>query len=223
MYEKRYFDMSELAFDILREAYSEKTATAALFYEDAKELVQELIRYDEDLEIENISDLGSTAMNGYDKEYYVTVTDDGKLFVEQACMDGVYLRTDSDSMFVDEEASSKIVIDRDFDLCVACEIYRGDEYDDCEDCDCEDCEYRDECDECDCEDDEEEFNKPDIHFSFDDDGAFKFIAESDIYIPLFHLIGHVIENADYDINDDGNLEININTNNIFEIIDEDCE
>lgn len=204
IYERNYFDLEDLADDMLIIASYGYSATAALFYNEAKELIQELILLDDDITVTNL-DLSEPDMRGYDKEYYVVVSSDYELSVEPAYVDGKYLDSETYAMFIDSDACSRITAYKDYKVCIAAYINK----DDCDDY------YEDEYDDC-CED--SEFGK--IHFLFNEDGALRFALESDVYIPLFCIIGKAFDNADYHINDDGKLEVDIDTKFIFDMMNE---
>ena len=73
---------NDLAYYMIDKATDGKMVTAALFYEDAKELLKELAYYEETT-IGNI-ELHEPIWNGYDKEFYVTLDDELCIWVEEA-------------------------------------------------------------------------------------------------------------------------------------------
>lgn len=94
-------DFGDLLYEIAAE--EKATATAVLFYKEARELMKWLLQFD-DVKI-GCLDL---ADGGYEKEYYVTLDDDMFLYVETAYDDSGYQTVDTEAIFLDGDASAKI-------------------------------------------------------------------------------------------------------------------
>ena len=151
MMKRVYFgDMEILAAFMFNAATHGKSSLAALHYEQAKELLHEFAQYDE-IDICSI-DLEPEDWNGYDKEYYVTLTGEFgiELYIEKAYDVDYerYLKYEDDYVILAGEANSKIIKQNFNNACISYEaIFDGDDID-CEDCDlcacaCED-EYEDD-------------------------------------------------------------------------------
>ncbi|MDO5398772.1 MAG: hypothetical protein Q4G33_12670 [bacterium] len=95
--------------------------TAALFFDDAVGLIRYLLQYD-NIDIGGI-DIAAMEYNGYSKEYYVTLSEDLTLDVEEAWHIDKYLMAEPDIMLIDGDASSAIIKDISKDNCR--EIYIG--------------------------------------------------------------------------------------------------
>lgn len=138
------------------------------YYDDAMEVVRELSLYD-DLTLYSV-ELHPVDINGYTKEYYVTITNQLKVICEPAwsMKHELYLSCDADIVFIADDCNSAILK----------QIYSSQvvevTYD--EEIGCEGC-----CGECDCdirtctsEDEEEveegEGNSVTTHVAIDDDG-----------------------------------------------------
>lgn len=103
---KVYFeDLAQIASVMIDKARSGKSISAVLFYDEATELTQQLLR-DDDVAI-HLLNLSPVDWGGYNKEYYVTLNDDLTLFVEPAFCETYYV-TMSDIMLFDGDASSMI-------------------------------------------------------------------------------------------------------------------
>ena len=116
---KNCSELSEFMIDRAQDGYY---VVAALYYNETKDLLRELLLY-EDVDTELI-EIEPVENNGYDKEYYVALTDNMIVTVERAYKYGRYLQTDADLLLIDNEANSKIVADLDQKKCR--EIYIGD-------------------------------------------------------------------------------------------------
>lgn len=80
---------------------------AALFFDEAQDLLRELLLY-EDIEIGSI-EIDSELFDGYCGEYYVSLTDENILSVEKAFYEDAYLTTEAELMLIDSDASSRIL------------------------------------------------------------------------------------------------------------------
>lgn len=130
-------DISELAEYMVGKIAEEFNVTATLFYDDAVALTRELMSYD-DIEV-GCLEIMTPEYNGYNKEYYVTLSEDNVLAVEPAWKDGRYLNAEPDLMLIDGDASHQIVADTPIGNCR--ELYIGIDEDDETDC----------CGECCCD------------------------------------------------------------------------
>ena len=127
-------DIDALA-DIMQDAaYSGKVVYAALFYEEAIELMRCLLdSINVDVDAINIA---PGDVNGYYKEYYISLDPDLILNIEPAwqgedsCNENGYLWFDADMLFIDARASSSILIGQDSDNCYQLEF----ETEECFDC-----------------------------------------------------------------------------------------
>lgn len=144
-----YFRNHEKLSDyMIKQAENGFYTVAALFYDDAMKLVRELLRYD-DVVVEALEILPEE-YNGYDKEYYVSVTEDLIVSAEPAYRDGKYLYADGEITLLEGSISSEIL--KYVGIQSSIEITIGNSYD---------YEYEDDdlCDECchclgECDDDE---------------------------------------------------------------------
>ena len=147
MEDKIYKSIYDMAEDMCDLAADDCYVVAALFYEDAADLLKALISIDCENEIDIASiTLEKPEYNLYNKEYYVSLTlECDKIFVtvEPAYIDGVYLLSDCDVLLIDGDASSRIILRHENSECYQVAIVE-DEMDDygftC-DHDCENCEY----------------------------------------------------------------------------------
>lgn len=161
---KRLFckDIPALAEYMVNEASDGVNVTATLFFSDAVALMRELMTY-EDIDVDYVKVM-TEEYSGYNREYYVTLSEDSVLSVEPAWEDGRYLNTESDLILIDGCASHKIVEDIPYGNCR--ELYIGIEEDEDEDC-CGDC--CNDCSSCnkDMEDDELDYLFDDIELIYD--------------------------------------------------------
>lgn len=119
---REYFETHEDLCDYMVDKAQDGIYTVAvLFYEDALQLLRELMQYD-DIDIEAI-EIKPEEYDGYDKEYYVSLTDDMFASVEPAYVGGRYLSAEADLTLIDGDASSAIIKDVPQQTC--CEIYIG--------------------------------------------------------------------------------------------------
>ena len=112
----------ELSDYMIDKAQNGVYTVAVLFHDDAIELLRQFMRYD-DTEV-SILDIEPVDLDGYDKEYYVSIADDMMISVEPAYSDGKYLSTDADLTLIDGDASSAIIVNLPDSKCR--EIYIGD-------------------------------------------------------------------------------------------------
>lgn len=125
-------NIEELAEIMHEDAHDDNCVTAILFYDEAIELMRELLCYD--CVIPEAFEIMPKDWDGYDKEYFVQLSDDMMLAVEPACHDGIYYACGADYFYVDSNADSK-VLDRIDSACFLIEFGKGDY----------DCKCHDEC------------------------------------------------------------------------------
>lgn len=114
-------DYKEIGEYMYNKAILGHNITATLFFDDAVGLMRYLLQYDS-IDIGGI-DIASMEYNGYSKEYYVTLSEDLTLDVEEAWHIDKYLMAEPDIMLIDGNASSTIIKDISKDNCR--EIYIG--------------------------------------------------------------------------------------------------
>lgn len=128
------YQFSEFLYNL---AQKELTLTAVVHYEKAKDLLFFLSQYD-DVELESIN-LQHENYDGYDKEYYVTLTSELELYIESVYDGDNIKECYSDKIFYFEDVNSKIAIANECDCEYEIDFYPEDEDDDeCGDC-CYDC------------------------------------------------------------------------------------
>ena len=96
--------LGELMHDIACEETS--TVTAVLFYDTAQELAKQMLGYD-DIEIGNIDFFEA---DNREKEFYVTLDCNMVLFVKPAFNDLCYEKADTEVLFLDGDANSRLAI-----------------------------------------------------------------------------------------------------------------
>lgn len=138
-------DLDELAHYMACSVGDKSEVVAVLFFEEAKELMK-IFLSDYDVEI-GVIDITNFEYDGYEGEYYVSLTEDGMFSVEPAWGEDKYLMTCADLMLIDGDASYGIV-ERNMDS--ECVEIRFDYFDSEDDCDDDCCE----CCGCHCDDDE---------------------------------------------------------------------
>lgn len=107
---RNYFENHEnLCNYIIDKARDGFYSVAVLFYEDAIKLIRELMFY-EDITVESL-EIAPPKHNGYDKEYYISLTDDLYASVEPAYVDGRYLNAEADLTLIDSDACYAIIKD----------------------------------------------------------------------------------------------------------------
>ena len=105
-------DLGNLLYELATE--EESVVTAVLFYDEAQELLRWLMQY-EDVDIGHIDFKHEDY--GYDGEYYITLDTDLFLDVKPVKKNSNYTCIDTDALFLDGDANSKIaVINADFEF-----------------------------------------------------------------------------------------------------------
>lgn len=100
-------DAAELAEYMFNRVADYEYIAAALFFDDAKELMRELLMHDEvDIGILEISEFD---YQGYSDEYYVFLDDEYTLSVEPAMRDDRYMTADPNLLLVHSDAKYGIV------------------------------------------------------------------------------------------------------------------
>lgn len=126
-----------LAERMFEDAIQDKNAYAVMFFDDAAELMRELLEFC-DVSVGSI-ECSPSELNGYCKEYYVVLNEHRELYVEPAMNkdNQKYLRYEADTLYIDGDASASIIRQNMSDDCACYEIVWGaeedDEYDDYDD------------------------------------------------------------------------------------------
>lgn len=112
--EKRTFeDVYDLAEEMFSDAVTGKNSYAVLFYEEAVGLIRALLDYDE-VSVSYI-DISEETYNGYNKEYYIILSNDLTLGIEKAWQDKTeyheagFLYFEADKLYIDGSANYAIV------------------------------------------------------------------------------------------------------------------
>lgn len=111
-----YNELAEYMFTKASDGYN---ITSTLFVGDAIELLRTLIQYEE-IDIGEIN-ISQPEYNGYNKEYYISLSNDMILNVQAAQVDNGYIFAEPDIMLIHGEASSSIIKTMNLDDCI--EIY----------------------------------------------------------------------------------------------------
>ena len=224
MKKKTFKDIGALAENMYELAVEEhKYVVAALFYDDAAELLKELLCI-EDIEAGDI-DLERWDMNHYGDEYYVSLTDDLQVAVEPALNeDGRYLGTECDILYVDRDADSGIIQDLEGTDCYMVNIglYKDDDCDSEDDVEDEDesafgdAMFDDFMDALRHADEEVDGKELEVNFILDEDSMADMHEDSLFYSTLLEIIQEAIKSSCYKYDDDGLIEsVNVNVNEIF--------
>lgn len=119
---KKYFkDCKDVASYMYLSASSGTYIVAALYYDEAIEVLKHLMRH-EDVDVE-LLDIAPVDYDNYNKEYYISITEDLVVNAEKSMFDNKYLKIDADCILIDANASSSIIINEDQNICR--EIYIG--------------------------------------------------------------------------------------------------
>lgn len=128
----------DLASYMCYHAQTGKTVYTVLFYEDAKELLKELLNYEETY-IDSI-EISDPLYSGYDKEYYVILDSELKINVEKAFHEKCKIREDefyysfgdpNTLALIDSNANSLVIKAANDSHCAEIEIDSDiDDYDD---------------------------------------------------------------------------------------------
>lgn len=122
------------AYDMVIEDDGLNSADVIAKYEDAKEIVKELICLGYDIKSIELSDV---EFNGYDDEYAISLFDNS-IWCEQAKKDGEYLGIGADVCYILSNCNSKVISKIEAERVYEIEIEESKEYTDC-DGDCENC------------------------------------------------------------------------------------
>ncbi|MCD8290018.1 MAG: hypothetical protein LUC91_00770 [Prevotella sp.] len=115
---KVYSTYAELADDMVKLAIHGKTSVAVLFYEDAIEMLKELLLF-EDVNAKSVV-INEPEYDGYGYEYYITLDDEFNIYIEPAWHEEFkfdngkvtpegYYGTAAYKFFIDGEANSAIL------------------------------------------------------------------------------------------------------------------
>lgn len=134
LYFDDYCDLSDFMYEVATSENS--TICAVLNYEQADRLLRCLLVFDDITS--GIIDISSPDMCEYDREYYVTLSNELGLYVEPVFSGEKLLENPADVYLFDGDVSSKIALKHkgiQFEISV-------EECQECEDCeDCSECEY----------------------------------------------------------------------------------
>ena len=100
-------DIKSLADYMIVQSKHKLYIVATVFYDDAIELIKYILK-DDDIKI-SILDISPFNLNGYNREYYVSISEDYEFAVEPAFSEGRYLDTMADVMLIDGDARYNIV------------------------------------------------------------------------------------------------------------------
>lgn len=107
MKNKVFEDFDMLAEYMIDYADEGKVISAVLFYDEAIELMRELLVYEEVEPV--LLDISDPKFNGYEQEYYITLTSDYQLCIENAFANGVYLTHEADVVLLMEMLMTKYI------------------------------------------------------------------------------------------------------------------
>lgn len=125
-----FAQIGDLAEYMINRVEDKEYIVAALFFDDAVELMRSLLLY-EGVQVGTI-EISNFEYDGYTDEYYVSLMDDYTLCVERALSNEKYLGTDAALLLLDGDVKYAIVEANERSECV--EIVIGE--DDCEETDC---------------------------------------------------------------------------------------
>lgn len=118
-----YDDLSNYMMDMANDGFNIVTVT---HYKEALLLLRKLLHF-EKLKV-GIIDIAEPHYNNYDKEYYVSVSEDMFVSVEPAYVNGKYLDSEADIALLHESASSSILKHLDCKNCYELNIPNIDEH-----------------------------------------------------------------------------------------------
>lgn len=137
-------DLYELAEYMTYCIEDKSEVVAVLFFEDAKELMR-IFLSDYQMDV-GLIDITNVEYDGYEGEYYISLSSDGMLSVEPAWGEDMYLQTCADLLLIDGDASSDIVLRNIGSECKElCFTEYDDEDEECCDCHSECCGCNDNC------------------------------------------------------------------------------
>lgn len=187
---RRFFieTFEDLADTMYKMASERKTSCAVLDFDDAEKLIRELLMFDR-IQIKCIDFCSD------DNEFYVSVTSDFELYVEQVKIDDQYVTDESDCIFLGGNVNSKIL-----NYLIADEYYEiaiEEEPENIIRCtgDCEYCDYCDTLEEGDTDDESDDIHAHDnvisVKFQFDTEDVsieeVEFIADAiQTILGIFH-------------------------------------
>ena len=163
-------------FEVVESMYDEvttqkkKTALFVGYHADVAEVVRLLLLMYEDVTPYSI-ELIPTELNGYDKEYYITLDRNLEILCEPAWVKNVYLRDEvSDIAFIMNDCNSSILnsilTDNKIEVLYECEFFEEEDVDCCGECCCGH--------SCECNNEETILNDPNrlesVRVAVDDNG-----------------------------------------------------
>lgn len=110
---EKHFSIKVLARNMIEKTEDFDIVYAVLFYNEAKKLLRELLAYDS-VSVKTIT-LEDPWYDGYEKEYYVSLSGDSELRIEKAYHeanvyhDAKYYTIGDAYVYIDEDANSSIV------------------------------------------------------------------------------------------------------------------
>lgn len=130
-----YADLGEYLYNIAEEG---KTVSTVLFKKDIIGLLRWLMEYDE-IDLGHI-EIKDEFVDGYSKEYYLTIDDDLSVTIEPVYDENTNIITPcySDIVLFDGNVSSRIAIENEDCTQIEIEIVDNEDEDSCGDC-CYDC------------------------------------------------------------------------------------
>lgn len=126
--------MKDVAISMLDDMSEDINSEFIGFYEDVNELMVELLKCD-DVYPESI-ELCPEYINGYDKEYTLTLCEGGELWVEPTWANGMYLYDETDVLYIADDCNNSKILEK-IDYSHAYEV--GYNFEDECDGDCENC------------------------------------------------------------------------------------
>ena len=104
----KYDNHACLAQDMINLANKGFYSTVVLFYEDAVSLTTALISLNNNITFKYL-EIADESINGYSKEYYLSLSDDLGLYIEPTFVNGRYLSSNSDYLFLSGDVNSRLI------------------------------------------------------------------------------------------------------------------
>ena len=123
-----FAQIADLSEYMINRVEDKEYIVAALFFDDAVELMKNLLLYEE-VQVGSI-DIADFEYDGYTGEYYVSLLGDYTLCVERALSSEKYLKTDAALILLDGDVKQAIVEANDESECIEISIGE-DEYIEC--------------------------------------------------------------------------------------------
>lgn len=115
MKELVFSNVSELSKYMMRRTNDSHRVVAVLFFDASADLVRKLLAHDS-VTI-GLMELSDVCYGDYEKEYYVSLSDDHVLSVEKA-YNGKYLCAEAELLLIDGDANSKIISSNSDSECI---------------------------------------------------------------------------------------------------------